>query len=614
MNGLKTLPIGQIHESPLNPRKKFDAGELAELADSIRSQGILQPLTARPNDDGYELVIGARRYRAAVLVGLAEVPVIVRELTDEETLEIMLIENDQRSNVAPLEEADAILRLATQFGRSTEHIADKIGRSEDFVRRRMTLGRLAAPLRRLLDTERIGIGSAELLASLPDAVQLELAGGELSEDSTGYQGPTSWTRHQVSYAIRRCLRELRRAPWDLEADLGPRACVGCPARTSSQMVLGAEFAEGDDRCLNSACWTEKLAAYVDQERAAGVEVLTDEEADAAGRHNAKGFVRLDRVTYDVEGAKTYQDLVDEDTPQVLALTAHGPVRLVRAEVFTEVIERKHPELADKLSGKANRAAQAEAREAAKLERARIDARIGAIVDEAVGGEWSGWLPLFVDGAITVLNQDPLLEVCKRRGWEVPKGEFTKHPDRAVRDAAQQMTQSDLMGLLAELLCRTPVERVERGHDYNGGHRQFVDRLTALLSPSQPDDNAAAGEPVVCHIMGGGELLCGADLEVDDGSVWAPSRKAAARYNTVCEDCADVDLAYQITHRGYLTSLEDFDGYTVKRLRSLLVDRLNVKRGDTTKKTRDELIELIRLYAETETCCAAARAAARAEEE
>lgn len=123
------LPVHQIVPSPLQPRKHFDPAKLEELADSIRARGLIEPLVVRPQGDAYELIAGERRWRAAQIVGLPEIPVIVRHATDREVLELALIENLQRADLNPVEEARAFRELIQRYQLTQEDLAQHIGRS-----------------------------------------------------------------------------------------------------------------------------------------------------------------------------------------------------------------------------------------------------------------------------------------------------------------------------------------------------------------------------------------------------------------------------------------------------------------------------------------------------
>lgn len=175
--GYQLIPITALIPSPTNPRKHFPQSELDELAASIREHGVLQPLVARPHkkkEDHYEIVCGERRFRGAQLAGRNSLPVMVRVLADADVLEIQLIENVQRNNLEPLEEAKGYRALidSNPAKYSAGFIADRIGRSEKFVWDRMKLLDLVAPAKQLLERGKMLVGHAELLAKLKPEDQL----------------------------------------------------------------------------------------------------------------------------------------------------------------------------------------------------------------------------------------------------------------------------------------------------------------------------------------------------------------------------------------------------------------------------------------------------------
>ena len=123
------VAVERITPSPFQPRRSFDEAKIDELAASIRNQGIIQPLVVRPNSDGFELIAGERRWRAAMKAGLIRVPVVVREASDHEALQLALVENLQREDLNPIEEATGYRRLQEEFHWSQEEMAEKVGKS-----------------------------------------------------------------------------------------------------------------------------------------------------------------------------------------------------------------------------------------------------------------------------------------------------------------------------------------------------------------------------------------------------------------------------------------------------------------------------------------------------
>jgi ParB family chromosome partitioning protein len=165
---VQRVPLNQVRPSALQPRKEFSDEALKELADSIRAQGIVQPLIVREHNGVFELIAGERRWRAAQLVGLPEVPVIVRIADDRVVLELALIENLQRENLNALEEALGYAQLGEQFQLTQEEIATKVGKSRAAVANATRLLKLPAPVQSFIRTGRISVGHAKVILGLPD--------------------------------------------------------------------------------------------------------------------------------------------------------------------------------------------------------------------------------------------------------------------------------------------------------------------------------------------------------------------------------------------------------------------------------------------------------------
>jgi ParB family chromosome partitioning protein len=173
---LLNLPVGRIRPGKYQPRTKMDQQALAELAASIRSQGLMQPLLVRPVErDRYELIAGERRWRAAQMAGLDEVPVLVREVPDEAALALSLIENIQRENLNPMEEAAGVQRLVDEFKMTHEQAADAVGRSRTATTNLLRLLKLARPVQEMVMEGALDMGHARALLALDPARQIEAA-------------------------------------------------------------------------------------------------------------------------------------------------------------------------------------------------------------------------------------------------------------------------------------------------------------------------------------------------------------------------------------------------------------------------------------------------------
>ena len=163
---VRQISLASIVPSPLQPRREFQREALEELVDSIRQRGIIQPLIVRPVNGRFELIAGERRWRAAKEVGLTEAPAIVREATDLEVLELSLIENLQRADLNPIEEAQAYARLAGEFGMRQEDIAQKVGKSRASVANAMRLLDLDSQVQTWVIQDLLSVGHAKVLLGL----------------------------------------------------------------------------------------------------------------------------------------------------------------------------------------------------------------------------------------------------------------------------------------------------------------------------------------------------------------------------------------------------------------------------------------------------------------
>ena len=172
----RALPVGRLQPGKYQPRTQMDSASLEELAASIRAQGLMQPILVRPiGEDRFEIVAGERRWRAAQMAGLAEVATLIREIPDESALAMALIENIQRENLNPLEEAQGLQRLIDEFSMTHQQAADAIGRSRPAASNLLRLLQLAAPVQELLMSSAIDMGHARALLPLAGALQIQIA-------------------------------------------------------------------------------------------------------------------------------------------------------------------------------------------------------------------------------------------------------------------------------------------------------------------------------------------------------------------------------------------------------------------------------------------------------
>ncbi len=181
--GVQRVAINRVRPSALQPRKDFSASALRELADSIQSQGIVQPLLVRPAGDGYELIAGERRWRAAQLAGLVDVPVVVRDADDRTVLELALVENLQRENLNPIEEAQGYSQLMAAFNLTQEEAAAKVGKGRVAVANAVRLLKLDSQVQAFLRDGHLSVGHAKVILGLSNSGEQRIAAEKVVRDS-----------------------------------------------------------------------------------------------------------------------------------------------------------------------------------------------------------------------------------------------------------------------------------------------------------------------------------------------------------------------------------------------------------------------------------------------
>lgn len=291
---ISILAIAELLPSPTNPRKRFDDAKLAELADSIRTQGVLQPLLVRlrinpghveaakwPFPGRYEIIAGERRYRAARLAGLTELPCFVRDLSDQQVLHAQVIENLQRDDLHPLEEAEGYQRLI-ELGSKAEDLGTEIGKSRAYVYARLKLLALCSDARESFFKGQLDASTALLIARIPtDKLQIEalksITHPRFGDEAMSYRE----ARHLIheNYML-----DLAKAPWSpKDAELLPKAgaCATCPKLTGNQPDLFDDV-KSKNVCTDTICFGMKKVAHVlalqKQAAAEGHMVIAGKEA------------------------------------------------------------------------------------------------------------------------------------------------------------------------------------------------------------------------------------------------------------------------------------------------------------------------------------------------
>jgi len=180
--GIVRIAVEQIVRDPTQPRKTFDETKLRELAESIRTQGVIQPILVRRDGSEYRLIAGERRWRAAQLAGLHEVPAVVRDVTPAEAFELALVENLQRTDLNPLEEAEGYRRLVQEFGLTQEQVGERVGRDRASVANALRLLQLPDAVKELLASGALGMGHARALLGMVSGAELVKAAERIARE------------------------------------------------------------------------------------------------------------------------------------------------------------------------------------------------------------------------------------------------------------------------------------------------------------------------------------------------------------------------------------------------------------------------------------------------
>jgi ParB family chromosome partitioning protein len=273
------LAIDTIHESTTNPRQTFEESKLHELAESIRQHGLIQPITVRPNAKGFEIVAGARRFRAAQFAELFSLPARIVELNDAQAMEWQLVENSQRVDVHPYEEAQGFQRLLDLPGYDVTALVEKSGKSASHIYARLSLLQLIPEVAKAFTEERITASHANLLARLPQEHQATAYEECWRKDWQDKEAHLLPAKHLSAWIQANLYLNLAEAPFDREdTTLNPAAgaCVTCPRRSGYNTSLFADV-QGD-QCLDAPCFQLKITAYIDREIAARPELIQVETA------------------------------------------------------------------------------------------------------------------------------------------------------------------------------------------------------------------------------------------------------------------------------------------------------------------------------------------------
>ncbi|MDQ8206200.1 ParB/RepB/Spo0J family partition protein [Coraliomargarita sp. SDUM461003] len=430
----KYINVGSLVASATN-RKFFDADRLDELAANISEVGILQPLLVRPlDDDRFEIVFGERRWRAAKLAGLESVECRVRELSDTEALELQVVENLQREDVDPVEEAQ-MLRMMLNLEQDGERVyttvslGEKIGKSKHYVSQRVLLAQLPRPIADALRTGKIQAKTAELIGRIPNKSTRKEVGDFVLKGDLTFKATKELI--QRSY-----VRSLKSAPFDRESvDLCPQAgaCGECPKRTGN---MDLEDVRDGWVCCDMDCFRAKCEASWERQtakaREAGMAVLSDEESRSLfvdGRH------------------------LNYDAPYVL-WESRPPEDIIKPEVEWRNLESWSVMLADVVSPVLARVPDT----GRSVELARLDVCLTAAVEQGEGEIFKDVIlrkhAASAGGGAKAAFVNPDLGGDFDGADSEPVGEVSAKADRSQKEALQAMKdlRDRVAGLAGDTSC------------------------------------------------------------------------------------------------------------------------------------------------------------------
>lgn len=290
------LAIDLIDVSATNPRRTFDEGKLQELAESIRQLGLIQPIVVRPKKERFEIVAGERRYRSSLLAEKFSVPSHIVELTDAQALEWELVENSQRVDIHPFEEAQGFQRLLDLPGYDVAALVERSGKSASHIYARLSLLQLVPDVAEAFLAERISVSHAGLIARLPQESQAEAYEQCWRKDSQDQEPHLLPAKHLAAWIQANLYLALVDAPFDredaaLNATAG--ACVTCPRRSGYNTSLFCDV-QGD-QCLDAPCYHSKVEAHIDREIAALPDLVQIENGWRSPKDRRPGAIQLAHV-------------------------------------------------------------------------------------------------------------------------------------------------------------------------------------------------------------------------------------------------------------------------------------------------------------------------------
>jgi ParB/RepB/Spo0J family partition protein len=478
--GLQEIALTAITLSPTNPRKFFDEEKLNELAASIKEKGLIQPIVVRPNPNfqklntkgvmdtcRFELIAGERRFRASKIAGLTTITAIVRFLDDKATLEIQVLENLQRADLQPIEEAEGYKRLMDEHGYTVDMLAERCHKSKSFIYGKLKLAELPDDLKEKVSTGVLDASKAELLARIPNERERKKAADEVL-------APTEWghepmpVRKIKELLERKYMIQLKGSIFDqtdatLVASAG--ACTACPKRSGNQ----PDFTTGrGDICLDPSCFQRKNTAHIKQQMNAdkekGYEVLKDGaklwvtwDSSPFPRPSTGYLDFAEQCSLDTK-KRSYKQLLETYIKPVVAFDRKGKKHfLVKRDDAIPLLNQHHKIKMQPIAKSSDdnwKEQQRKQEERKQQRRSCIDAALISMNEYFNALSQEGQFRIVVESICSVVGysfSNAFAVVTERKQVKFSKGEYS---GAAYKKALDQLRDEELLPFLTEVLaCR-----------------------------------------------------------------------------------------------------------------------------------------------------------------
>lgn len=459
-NSVLELKLKEIACSKFNPRKHFDDKKMGDLVLSIKEKGVIQPIIVRKQGQGYEIVCGERRYRASEKAGKTSIPALVRHLTDDQVLEFQVIENLQREDVHPLEEAEGYEALLKNHGYKTvDDIAAKVGKSRTYIYGRLKLCELIPENKKLFYGDKFSPSVALLIARIPSHLQKEAAKELMSDD----EGDGISYRVAYRYIEHNLMLQLKDARFDPKDEtLGGKvgSCVKCTKRTGNQKELFPDVSSADV-CTDPECFHMKKNAFyqrtIAQAKENGKKVLSMEECKKlfpyqhSDEPNGSKYVSLKSTCYDDSKYRKYGQIIKglKDVEIIYGINPHTGdlVELLDKAKILALLKKSGVKLKDECGTDKYKQDQSKARKEERI-RKMTAARVAAAVAEKVNKDNAGsYLRIMGQAIIRKSSFDGQRMFTQRRDPNVKGGDVYPFVEKLFKD----LKDNEILGFCIELI-------------------------------------------------------------------------------------------------------------------------------------------------------------------